>query len=61
MEFHIEQAGYIFSPNLTKATDYLLVGENPGSKKDKTYADTKILTNIQEIYTLLNISAPLFG
>lgn len=35
MEFHIHQAGYQFTPNLTKNTDYLLVGENAGSKKDK--------------------------
>ena len=60
LEFYITQAGYIFSATLTKSVDYLLVGENAGSKKDKIWPNTKILDNREEIYTLLNISVPLF-
>lgn len=60
LEFYISQAGFIFSPNLTKSTDYLFVWENAGSKKDKIWPNTKILDNIEEIYSLLNISTPLF-
>lgn len=60
LEFYITQAGYIFSPNLTKSVDYLLVGEHAGSKKDKIWPNTKIIDNREEIYSLLNISVPLF-
>ena len=35
LEFFIHQAGYIFTPSLTKTTDYLLIGSNAGSKKEK--------------------------
>lgn len=60
LEFYITQAGYIFSPNLTKSVDYLLVWEHAGSKKDKIWPNTKIIDNREEIYSLLNISVPLF-
>lgn len=60
LEFYIGQAGYIFSPNLTKSVDYLLVWEHSGSKKDKIWSNTKIIDNREEIYSLLNISVPLF-
>lgn len=60
LEFFIHQAGYIFTPSLTKTTDYLLIGTNAGSKKDKAWPNTKVLDNIQEIYSLLDISVPLF-
>lgn len=60
LEFYIQQAWYIFSPNLTKSVDYLLVWENAGSKKDKIWSNTKIIDNREEIYSLLNISVPLF-
>ena len=60
LEFYIWQAGYIFSQNLTKSVDYLLVGENAWSKKDKIWPNTKIINNWEEIYSLLNISVPLF-
>jgi DNA ligase (NAD+) len=60
LEFYITQAGYTFSPNLTKSVDYLLVGEHAGSKKDKIWPNTKIIDNREEIYSLLNISVPLF-
>lgn len=60
MEFSINQSGFQFTPNLTKTTDYLFVGDNAGSKKDKAWPHTKVLDNIQEIYSLLGISAPLF-
>ena len=35
MEFSINQSGFQFTPTLTKTTDYLFVGDNAGSKKDK--------------------------
>lgn len=60
LEFYITQSGYEFTPTLTKNTDYLLVGNNAGSKKDKAWSNTKVLSNIQEIYSLLGISSPLF-
>lgn len=60
LEFYITQAGYQFSSTLTKSTDYLLVWEHAGSKKDKAWPNTKVLDNIQEIYSLLHISTPLF-
>ena len=60
LEFFIHQAWFIFTPNLTKTTDYLLVGTHAGNKKDKAWPHTKVLDNIQEIYSLLNISVPLF-
>lgn len=60
LEFYISQAGFIFSPNLTKSTDYLFVWENAGSKKDKIWPNTKVLDNMEEIYSLLDISTPLF-
>lgn len=60
LEYYIKQAGFHFTWNITKTTDYLLVGTNSGSKKDKAWPNTKVITNIQEIYSLLNISAPLF-
>ena len=60
LEFYITQSGYQFSPTLTKNTDYLLIWEHAGSKKDKAWPNTKVLDNIQEIYSLLHISSPLF-
>lgn len=60
LEFFINQAGYNFTPTLTKTTDYLLIGTNAWSKKNKAWPNTKVLDNIQEIYSLLNISVPLF-
>ena len=60
LEYYITQSGHIFTSTLTKATDYLLVGNNAGSKKDKVWPNTKVLDNIQEIYSLLGISSPLF-
>lgn len=60
LEFYIWQAGYIFSPNLTKSIDYLLVGEHAGSKKDKIWQNTKIIDNREQICTMLDISTPLF-
>ena len=60
LEYYITQAGFIFSPNLTKSVDYLLVGDHAGSKKDKIWPNTKIISNMEEIYTMLGISTPLF-
>ncbi len=60
LEFYITQAGYVFSATLTKSVDYLLLGEHAGSKKDKIWPNTKIIDNREEIYSLLNISVPLF-
>ena len=60
IEFYITQAWYIFSPTLTKTVNYLFIGDNAGSKKDKIWPNTMIISNREEICTMLDISVPLF-
>ena len=60
LEFYITQAWYIFSPTLTKTVNYLFVWDNAGSKKDKIWPNTIIISNREEICTMLDISVPLF-
>jgi DNA ligase (NAD+) len=60
LEFYITQAWYIFSPTLTKTVNYLFVWDNAGSKKDKIWPNTTIISNREEICTMLDISVPLF-
>ena len=60
LEFYITQAWYIFSPTLTKTVNYLFVWDNAGSKKDKIWPNTNIISNREEICTMLDISVPLF-
>jgi NAD-dependent DNA ligase len=60
LEFYITQAWYIFSPTLTKTVNYLFVWDNAGSRKDKIWPNTSIISNREEICTMLDISVPLF-
>lgn len=60
LTYYIQEAGFQFSPSLTKKTTYLLVGTNPWNKLNKVWKNTKIISKLEEIYSLLNISTPLF-
>ncbi|RME02832.1 MAG: NAD-dependent DNA ligase LigA [Planctomycetota bacterium] len=54
----IEQRGGLASSSLTKSTDYLIVGEEPGSKVEKAKAYQVPLLPAQEFLTLLQNSSP---